>query len=110
MSKAAYWQKGDKLDYKNTGTNKIEAGTIVSLNTRVGVAGTDIEPNETGSVVVEGVFVMPKATDAAIALGDAVYMDNTGNMTKTATGNTPVGYAVAAATESATSVVVKLLG
>ena len=34
MSKAIYWQRGEDLDYKNTTSNIIEAGSIVSLKTR----------------------------------------------------------------------------
>lgn len=37
--KAAYWQRGEALDYKNTGTEKIEANTVIVLGSRIGVAG-----------------------------------------------------------------------
>ena len=31
MSKASYWQRGETLDYKNTGSSTIEANTVVEL-------------------------------------------------------------------------------
>jgi len=37
MSKAAYWQRGETLDYKNNTDTKIEANTVISF-------GSYIEP------------------------------------------------------------------
>lgn len=103
---AKYWQKGETLDY--TATKAVKNGDIVSLNTRIGVAGNDIAAGETGAVHVEGVFEMPKAADE-IALGAAVYWDEAAQEITTVE-NIPAGYAVAAADASATVVLVKLLG
>lgn len=108
MSKAAYWQRGESLDYKNTGAEVIEANTIVALGTRIGVIGTDINPGETGSIHVTGVYEIQKTSDAAIAMGAAVYFDGTG--ITAATGGTPAGYAAAAAEAADTVILVKLLG
>ena len=44
MSKAAYWQRGESLDYINNTDITIEANTIVTLVGRIGIAGTDIKP------------------------------------------------------------------
>ncbi|MCL2563598.1 MAG: DUF2190 family protein [Oscillospiraceae bacterium] len=108
--KATFWQAGNALDYQNTGNTVIEAGSVVDLNTRIGVAGTNIQPEQVGSVHVEGVFVMPKAA-GAIALGAAVFYNSTaGNITTTGGGNTPAGYAVQAAAADGVTVYVKLLG
>ena len=60
MGKAEYWQRGETLDYKNTGTATIEANTVVIFGNRIGVAGTDILPGEVGSLHVTGVFEMTK--------------------------------------------------
>jgi len=38
MSKAVYWQTGESLDYRNTSDRLIEAGTIIPMETRIGVA------------------------------------------------------------------------
>lgn len=72
MSKAAYWQRGEALDYVNETDRAIEAGEVVALGRRVGVAATDISPGETGSIEVEGVYEVPKSDDA-IEAGDEVY-------------------------------------
>ena len=52
MSKASYWQRGETLDYKNTGSSTIEANTVVELTGRVGIAGTDIAPGAEGDLHV----------------------------------------------------------
>lgn len=108
MSKAVYWQRGESLDYKNSGNAVIEANTIIDLKTRIGVAGTSINPGETGSVHVTGVYEIKKTAAGAIEMGAAVYFDETG--ITTATGGTPAGYAAAAAEADAEVVLVKLLG
>ena len=109
--KANYWQKGVSIDYKNTTDAKIEAESVVDLGTRIAIAGTDILPGETGSLITEGVFIFKKTTaSAVIALGAAVYYDGTG-ITTSASGesaNTPVGWAVKASSATETDVYVKL--
>lgn len=109
MSKASFWQRGESLDYKNGTDTVIEANSIVSIGTRIGVIGTTINPGETGSLHVCGVYEIPKAADTEIALGTAVYFDGAA-ITTTEDGNTPAGYAVAAAAADDTVVLVKLLG
>ena len=108
MSKATYWQRGESLDYVKSGSTVIEANTIISLGTRIGVAGTSINPGETGSVHVTGVYEIEKTAAGAIEMGAAVYFDGTG--ITTATSGTPAGYAAAAAEADAAVVLVKLLG
>ena len=51
MGKATYWQRGETIDFKNETGAKIEANTIITLGSRVGIAGTDINPGEVGSSV-----------------------------------------------------------
>ena len=43
MSKAEYWQRGESIDYKNTGSSAIEANSVIVLGKRVGVAGMTIQ-------------------------------------------------------------------
>lgn len=109
MATAAYYQRGEALDYTNSTASKIPANTVIDLTTRIGVAGTDILPGETGSVHVVGVFEMPKTGSSAISMGAAVYFDGTG-ITDTSSSNTPAGYAVKAAAADDTKILVKLLG
>lgn len=107
MSKATYWQRGESLDYVNSGDTVIEANTIVSLGTRIGVVGTDINPKEKGSLHVTGVYEIAK-TGGEIAMGAAVYFDGTGITADTS--GTPAGYAAAAAAADDAVILVKLLG
>lgn len=108
MAKATYWQRGESLDYKNSGVAVIEANSIIDLATRIGVAGTDINPGEVGSLHVTGVYEIAKTGAGEIAMGAAVYYD--GNGITSETGGTPAGYAAAAAGADAEVILVKLLG
>ena len=107
--KATYWQRGETLDY--TPENAVANGEVVSLGTRIGVAGSDIKAGELGHLHVAGDFEMPKAASTAITMGAAVYYDaSAGNITTTSSGNVPAGYAAAAAGANDATVLVKLLG
>lgn len=106
---AKFWQKGEVMDYTPSAAD-VANGDVVDLSTRIGVAGDDIAKGATGPVYVEGVFEIAKAT-GAITLGAAVYFDKTNkNISTTSSGNTPAGYAFAAAASADTTVLVKLLG
>ena len=115
---ASYWQEGKNLDYTNSTSAKIPANTVIDLKAMVGVAGTDIEKSETGTVVVHGVFEMTKSGTAAIVQGQKVYFDGTGITDAADNGQTsaskveytPAGYAAKAAVDSDTKILVKLLG
>lgn len=111
MSKATYWQKGDNLDYKNDTTKAIEAGTIIPLLSRVGVAGMVIPSKGEGTVHVTGTFWMPKKDTDAFEMGEPVFFITAdGAVTKTAEGNIPAGYAAGPADAAAAEALVKLLG
>jgi len=101
---ANYWQRGESLDYMNSGNTKIEAGAVITYGARIGVAGCDIEPGEMGSIHVEGVFEMPKGS-GAITAGAEVYWTGTAIATS---GDTKAGYAAQAAAAGDTVVLVKI--
>ncbi len=114
--KATYWQPGAKIDFANATENKIEANTVVTLGSRIGVVGTDIEPGAVGSVITEGVFILDKTSSSTVvALGDALYFDGTG-ITKDASAtvdeetvnNTPAGWAIKASASGDATVYVKI--
>lgn len=109
MAKASYWQRGESLDYLNSTNAVIEANTIIVIGERIGVAGTAINPNELGSLHVEGVFEFPKTVNSAVNMGAKVYFDGNG-ITSTASGNTLAGYAVKKAEAADTKILVKLQG
>lgn len=110
MSKAAYWQRGETLDYMNTTDTKIEANTIIPFGSHIGVAGTDILPGELGSLVVTGVFEIPKTATGAIEMGTEVYFDGEGITDTEGEGTTLAGYAAQAAAAADTVILVKLAG
>lgn len=89
-----YIQDGDVINYQNGTGSAIASGAIVKIGALVGIALVDIANGATGSVMLEGVFKVAKATGAAWAQGDQLYWDATaGNFTKTSTSNTAAGHA-----------------
>lgn len=110
MSKAAFWQRGEALDYTNTGIKTIEANTIISFGGHIGIAGTDILPGEVGSLHVTGVFEMPKTATGAVEMGTDVYYDGTGITDTKGDSTVLAGYAAQAAAASDTVILVKLAG
>lgn len=117
MSKATYVQQGETLDYKNGTSKKIEAGTVIPLVSRIGIAGCDIAAGDTGTVHVMGVFKIPKTKDTDIAMGTLVYFDGTGitsdaddGAESDATVYVPAGYAVSDAAAGDACVIIKLHG
>lgn len=112
MSKAAYWQRGETLDYKNNGATAIEANTITPLGNRLGVIGAPIAAGETGALIVSGVFEMPKVEATEITAGADLYWDATNGCVTPTKGTLTVvaGYAAQAAAAADAVVLVKLLG
>lgn len=108
-----YIQNGEVINFTNSGS-AIVSGAVVVVGNLVGVALTNIGTNETGAVAIEGVFELPKATAAVIAVGEKVLWDvSAGNFdAKSATPATGdisnACAAMAAAGNGATTVKVKL--
>ncbi len=123
MATAAYWQRGESLDYTNAGDTKIAANTVLLYGSRLAIAGGDIAPGETGSIHVSGVFELPKDyadSGKAITAGQEVYWDSDNSCIKAAVAQVVTqgavtteasavhGFAVAAAATAATTVLVKI--
>jgi predicted RecA/RadA family phage recombinase len=109
MSKAAYWQRGDTIDYVNSGDDVIEANAILVIGSRIGVAGTDILPGEKGSIHVTGVYEMPKDGAEISAGADVYYSENDGSFSATETeGSVKAGFAAQDAAAGDSSVFVKI--
>lgn len=85
--KAAYWQRGESLDYVNATTKKIEAGDVLIIGNHIGVAGTDIEPGALGSVHVTGVYEFAKKDTAELTPGMTVYLTADGVTASAAEGS-----------------------
>lgn len=117
MSTATYWQRGEALDYTNPTDTAIASGEIVTIGSRIGIAGGPIAAGETGAVHVGGVWEMPKTGTAAIAMGTTVYYDGTGitdsetdGAESDPTSYVEVGYAAKDAAAADTTILVKLRG
>lgn len=110
-------QRGETVDY--TPGSAVNAGDVIVQNSLVGVAPVPIAANELGAIAVVGVFDVAKANEE-INAGAAVYWDADGNpyggtagtgcATTTSSGNTFMGYAVAAAGATAGTVRLRLYG
>lgn len=111
MLKAVYVQKGETLNYTNpSSADKISAGDVVVLGSKVAVAGCDIEVGATGTVHVTGVYELPISA-LAVNIGETVYWDAANSVvTKTATSNTEIGYAAETVANTASKIKVKLVG
>lgn len=107
MASATYWQRGESLDYKNSTSSKIDAGTVVKIGTRIGIAGDTILPGGIGSLHIAGVFEFKKTGTAEIKIGTTVYFDGNG-ITETAGSNAVAGFAVEDAAASAPKIRVKI--
>ena len=106
MAKADYWQRGETLDYTNETGVVIEAGTIVEMAGRIGVAGEDIQPGSTGSIHVSGVFRFKKGSTNEIPMGTAVYFEN--DEITEVEGGTAAGYAAEKSDASSKEILVKI--
>ncbi|MBU1229545.1 MAG: DUF2190 family protein [Proteobacteria bacterium] len=113
---------GAVMDYLNESGATITSGEPVLIGATLGVALVDIADDATGSVAIEEVYEIRKAT-GAIGQGDLVYWDADGNpagsttengwsgtgcLTTTSSGNTLAGRAYAAAASDDTTVQIKL--
>lgn len=104
--KATYINPGETIDYLNNTEITIEAGTVLDLTSRIGVAGTTIQPKKIGSVHVIGIFRIVK-DNSTVNIGDILYFNGT-QLTTTQDG-TPAGWAVETATTEQKEVCIKLL-
>lgn len=87
----------------------VASGEAVLLGTLLVVALVAIAANTSGTGLTEGVFELPKKSTDVVALGVDLYWDDTEKeLTTTATDNTKVGKAWAAAASNTETVWVKI--
>lgn len=113
--KAKFESDGELVDY--TPGSSVDAGSVVVIGNRIGIANNDIAANALGALAVCGLFRIEKKT-GAITDGADVFWDSDGDSVggtagtgaaSTAPGDGPfMGTAVGAAGNSDTHVVVKL--
>lgn len=88
-----YVQRGESIDFKNTGVALIKANEVVEIETRIGVAGSDIPVGFVGALHVIGVFDIPATPTEVYKVGQAVYFKD-GLITSVAAAAIPAGYAI----------------
>ena len=89
----------------------ITSGSGVLVGSMVGVAVKDAVSGDKLAVKLKGVYELPKTSPDNIAVGAAVYWNNTAKeITSTSAGNTLAGNAMEAAGAATTKILVKLLG
>jgi predicted RecA/RadA family phage recombinase len=104
-----YIQKGEVIDYKNSGETDIAYGGVVSLTTRIGIAAEKIPAGETGSLRVVGVHELDASNSVEFTVGAALYWDATNKcLTTTSSGNIPAGWCVEAKASAGTSGKIKI--
>jgi predicted RecA/RadA family phage recombinase len=104
-----YIQKGDTLTIP--APVAVLSGEPVIAGAIVGIASCDALSGAAVDVATSGVFELPKVAADAFAIGAAVYWDDEADLaTSTATDNTKLGVAVAAATASTATVILRLSG
>jgi predicted RecA/RadA family phage recombinase len=102
-------QEGNVLDWYNGTGNAVVSGAVVQVGFRgLGVALTDIASTATGSVMVDGVFELPKDTADALLIGGQVWWDGTKCYNDVAANRWFIGNAAEAAGQTDTTCRVKL--
>lgn len=102
---AQYSKKGKVIDYTNNTDKAIMYNEVVPLGSRIGVAAEGITIGGVGSVQVEGVYLLPAATEE-FTVGDILYIvDDKVSKTK---GAVIAGWAVAPKAAAETVAAVKI--
>lgn len=102
-----YIQDGKTISF--TPTAAVASGEAVLLGMLLVVAIGAIAANTPGEGLTHGVFELPKKSTDVVAQGVDLYWDDTaGELTTTATDNTKVGKAWAAAANPSATVLVKI--
>ena len=104
---ATFKQNVNIIDY--VAAAALNVGDVVPLTNGCGVALNTVAIGASVGLAVEGVYDISSDTGTAWAVGDLIYWDNTNKVgTKTATSNTPMGYAVAAKAAATVAGTIKL--
>ncbi|MGG7060318.1 DUF2190 family protein [Clostridium tertium] len=79
---ARYIRKGDTVQKLNNTEKVVLYGDVVKLSTRIGIAASTINPGEVGTVNIVGVYEIKAESDEVLAIGETVYLNESGNITK----------------------------
>lgn len=100
-----YIQKGDTITVVAPAT--VKSGDIVEVGKLAGIAVTDAASGSPVEIMTRGVFEVAKVSAQAWTVGAPVYVD-TGEATTTASTNTPIGHAIAPASNPSATGLVRL--
>ena len=104
----SYLQRGESMNWTNSGDTKVSAGEVVKFGKHIGIAGADIDPGEIGALEVEGVIELPYADATELAAGTDVYYGDKGITAKAGDTTVPAGYVFKAAAAGDTTIAVKI--
>lgn len=104
--KAVYIQRGESIEYKNTTSNLIAVGDVVTLDKRIGIAGYNIPAGATGTVHLQGVYELDAETSAAFNVGQTVYLAT--DKVSATTGDVVAGIVVAPKASTGTKARIKI--
>ena len=101
---------GRTLDFKSTESALVPSGSVVALETMIGVAETDLQPGKAGVLNVEGVFRLPTESTADLKLGADCFWDTDKKQIVSAAAATavPAGTVWAAAGNGTTIAQIKI--
>lgn len=103
---------GDVLDF-TAPSGGVTSGVAVKIGALIAIAVITAAQGEAATGHTEGVFdhaAATHATDQAWAVGDVIYWDDTAKVfTKTSSGNTKAGYAVAVKASTAATGRIRLV-
>lgn len=103
-------RQGRTLTYYNSTSATVTSGSVVAMGDIVGVAETDIAPDDSGAVAVDDVYELPAGAGAWVQ-GDQLFLRTDGKFyTTTASGAIQAGVAAADKTTAATTGEVLLRG
>jgi len=110
---ATFIEIGEAITYTNpSAETAIAAGEVVALGWGVGIAMADIAVSAVGVLQIAGVFAMTAVNNAAFAIGDPLYWDDSaGKVTKVVSsdsGDAYIGIAYAVKGTTATTAYVKI--
>lgn len=105
-----YIKSGQRMTF-TAPAGGVVSGTAYLIGTLLVVAASSVAQGLPFEGAAEGVYTLPKAASQAWTEGALVYWNNTAkNLTTTATGNTLVGCAAAAAGNADTTGLARLTG
>lgn len=90
---AIYIREGNVVYKTNNTEATILYGDVVKLGTRIGIAASNISIGEVGSISVVGVYEIEAEKTEEFSIGDIVYLNESGNITKTK-GDTIAGWII----------------